>query len=117
MVVHSWLERKAPEAGPCWFNSTLEEELGRFIQDMHIVFVVEDFSAVITEGTNAYQVVLESHYDMSASYWQGGKLEVTGGCGGIACVSRGSNVDGRCRLVGASTGSGGGEVYTTGTTV
>ena len=52
------MEREAPEAGPCWFTTTLEDDLGRFIQDMHRVFVVDDFAAVVIEGTNAYQVVL-----------------------------------------------------------
>ena len=68
MVVHSWLEREAPEAGPCWLPPTLEEDLGRFIQDVHRVFVVDVFKAVFVEGTNAYQVVLESWYDVSALY-------------------------------------------------
>ena len=33
------------------------------------MFVVEDFAAVVAEGTNVYQVVWESWYDVSASYW------------------------------------------------
>ena len=58
-------ERSA-RVGPCWFMPTSEEDLGRFIQDVHRVFVVEDFAVVVSEGTNAYQVVLESWYDVSA---------------------------------------------------
>ena len=68
MVVRSRLERQAPEAGPCWLPPTLEEDLGRFIQDVHRVFVIYDFEAVFAEGINAYQVVLESRYDVSALY-------------------------------------------------
>ena len=63
------MEREAPEAVPCWFTPTSEEDLGRFIQDVHQVFVVEDCAAVVAEGTNAYQVVLESRYDVSSLYW------------------------------------------------
>ena len=44
-------------------------------------------------------------------------MEVTGRCGGIACASRGANVDGRCHRVDVSAWSGGGKVYTAGTTV
>ena len=44
-------------------------------------------------------------------------MEVTGGCGGIAFARRGANVDGRCRRVDVSAGRGGGEVYTSITTV
>ena len=44
-------------------------------------------------------------------------MEVAGGCRGIACARRGANVDGRCRCVDVSAGSGGVEVSTTGTTV
>ena len=47
------LEGEAPEAGPYWFTPTLEEDLGRCIQDVQCVFVVYDFSAVVAEGTNA----------------------------------------------------------------
>ena len=68
MVVHSWSDREVPEAGPCWFTSTLEEDLGRFIQDVHHVFVIYGFTAVVIDGTNAYQVVLENRYDVSALY-------------------------------------------------
>ena len=32
------------------------------------MFVVYDFAAVVAEGTNAYQVVSESWYDVSALY-------------------------------------------------
>ena len=46
----------------------MEEDLRRFIQDVHRVFVVEDLAAVVAEGTNAYQVVLEYQYNVSASY-------------------------------------------------
>ena len=52
------MEKEAPEAGPCWFMPILEQDLRRFIQDVHRVFVVEEFAAVVAEGTNAYQVVL-----------------------------------------------------------
>ena len=69
MVVHSWSEKEAPEEGPCWFMPISEEDVGRFIQDVHRVFFVEDFAAVVSEGTNAYQVVLYSQHDISASYW------------------------------------------------
>ena len=62
------MEREAPKSGPCWFMPSLEEDLRRFIQDVHRVFVVEDLAAVVAEGNNAYQVVLESRYDVSASY-------------------------------------------------
>ena len=79
--------------------------------------VVEEIAVVVAKGTNAYQVVLESWYDVSASYWSGGKLEVIGGCGCIACARHGANIDERCRHVGVSAGSGGGDVYTAGTTV
>ena len=68
MAVHSRSDREAPEAGPCWYPPTLEEDLGRFIQDLHRMFVVYDFTAMVAEGTNAYQVVLESRYDVSALY-------------------------------------------------
>ena len=68
MVVHSRSGREAPEAGPYWYLPTLKEDLGRFIQDVHHVFVVYDFAAVVAEGTNSYQVVLETRYDLSASY-------------------------------------------------
>ena len=57
-MVHSRSEREVPEAGPCWFTPTLEEDLRRFIQDVHRVFVVDAFTAAVAEGTNAYQVVL-----------------------------------------------------------
>ena len=67
-MVHSRSERDAPQAGPCWFIPTLEEDLGRFIHDVHRVFVVDDFGSMVAEGTNAYQVVLESWYYVSASY-------------------------------------------------
>ena len=116
MVVHSRLDRETPEAGPCWFTPYSEEDLRRFIQDVHSVFVVEDLEAVVAEGTNSFHVVLESWYDVSALYWYG-KLEVTGGCGDISCASRSDNVHGRCRRFDVSAGSGGGEVYTAGTTV
>ena len=66
--MHSWSEQEAPKAGLCWFTPSLEEDLIRFIQDLHRVFVVEDPTAVVAEGTNAYQVVLEYWYDVSASY-------------------------------------------------
>ena len=36
---------------------------------------------------------------------------------GILCARRGANVDGRCHRVDVSAGSGGDEVYPTGTTV
>ena len=62
------MEREAPEAGPCWFTPTLEDDLGRFVQDGNRVFVVDDFAGIVTEGTNAYQVVLEIQYDVPASY-------------------------------------------------
>ena len=81
------------------------------------MFVVEEIAAVVAEGTNAYQVVLEYQYDVSASYWYGGKLEVTGSCGCIAYARRGANFDGGYHHVDVSAGSRGGEVYTTGTTV
>ena len=68
MVFNSRSEREAPEAIPCWFTPTLEEDLGRFIQDMHRVFVVDDCAAIFIERTNAYQVVLEPRYDVSALY-------------------------------------------------
>ena len=48
--------------------TTLDEDLGCFIQDVHRVFVVDEFAAAVAEGTNAYQVVLENRYDVSASY-------------------------------------------------
>ena len=63
------LEREAPKAGPCWFTPSLEEDLRRFIQDVHHVFVVENLADVVAEGTNAYYVVLESWYDVSVLYW------------------------------------------------
>ena len=69
MVAHSLFEREAPEAGPCWFTPSSEEYLIPFIQDVHRVSVVEDLAAVVVEGTNAYQVVFEYWYDVSASYW------------------------------------------------
>ena len=56
--MHSQSEQEAPKAGPCWFTSSLEEDLRCFIQDVHRVFVVVDPAAVVAEGTNAYQVVL-----------------------------------------------------------
>ena len=59
MVVHSRSEREAPEAGPCWFTPSSEENLIPLIQDAHRVSVVEDLASVVAEGTNAYQVVLE----------------------------------------------------------
>ena len=67
-MVHSRSERDAPEAGTCWFTPNLEDDLGRFIQDVNNVFVVDNFVAVVVEATNAYQVVLESWYDVSALY-------------------------------------------------
>ena len=62
------MEQEAPKAVPCWFTPFVEEDIRRFIQDVHRVFVVDDPAGVVTEGTNAYQVVLESWYDVSASY-------------------------------------------------
>ena len=44
-------------------------------------------------------------------------MEVPGGCGGLSCSIRGAIVDGRCRSVDVSTGSGGGKVYPTDTTI
>ena len=58
MAVQSRSEIEAPEAGPCWFTPTLEEDLGCFVQDVHRMFVVDDFAAMVAEGNNAYQVVL-----------------------------------------------------------
>ena len=68
MVVYSRSEREAPEVGPCWFTPTLEDYLGCFIQDVYHVFVVDYFTSMVAEGTNAYQVVLEPQYGVSASY-------------------------------------------------
>ena len=72
---------------------------------------------MVTKGTNAYQCVLESWYDVSVSYRYGGKFEVRGGCGYIACARRGANLDWGCHSVDVSTGSGGGDVYNDGTAV
>ena len=47
------MEIEAPEAGPCWFMPTLEEDLECFIQDVHRMFVIEDLTAAVSEGTNA----------------------------------------------------------------
>ena len=44
------MEREAPEAGPCWYPPTLEEDLGRFIQDVHYMLFVEEFADVVAEG-------------------------------------------------------------------
>ena len=46
----------------------MEEDLECFIQDVHRMFVIEDLTAAVVEGTNAYQVVLETRYNVSASY-------------------------------------------------
>ena len=62
------MEREAPEAVPGWFTPTLEEDLGCFIHDVHRMFVIDDLKAAFAEGINAYQVVLETRYDVSASY-------------------------------------------------
>ena len=59
---------RSAKVGPCWFTPPLKEDLRRFIQDVHHVFVVENLADVVAEGTNAYYVVLESWYDVSASY-------------------------------------------------
>ena len=32
------------------------------------MLVIDDLTAAVAEGTNAYQVVLETQYDVSASY-------------------------------------------------
>ena len=68
MVANYQSEREAPDSGPCWFIPSSEEDLRRFIQDVHHVFVIEDLAAMVAEGTSAYQVVLESWYDVPASY-------------------------------------------------
>ena len=68
MVVHYRSKREAPEAGPCWFMPTLEDELGHFVQDVHDVFVVDYFTAMVAEETNVCQVVLETRYDVSTLY-------------------------------------------------
>ena len=44
-------------------------------------------------------------------------MDVTGDCGCIAYYRSSANIAGRCRRVDVSAGSGGGEVYTNGTTV
>ena len=62
------IERIA-RGGPLLVYTYLEEYLGHFNQDVYRMFVVEDFAAVAVEVTNAYQVVLESRYDVSAAYW------------------------------------------------
>ena len=66
-MVQSWSDEEAPKARLCWFTPSLGEDIRRFIQDVHRVFVIEDLASVVTEGTNVYQVVLESRYDVSAS--------------------------------------------------
>ena len=52
-MLHYRLEREELEAGPCWFTPSLEEDLGRFIQDVQHMFVVEDLAAVVAEGKKA----------------------------------------------------------------
>ena len=67
-----------PESGPCWFTPTLEEDLGCFVQDVPRVFFIDDLIAAVADGTKAYQVVLETRYDVSALNKKGRKLEVAG---------------------------------------
>ena len=57
----------------------MDEDLGFFIQDWPRKFVINNLTAVVVEGTNAYQVFLETQYDVSTLYNQGRKLEVAGG--------------------------------------
>ena len=45
--MYSRLDQEAPNAGPCWFTPSLEEDLSRFIQDVHSVFAVEDLVSVV----------------------------------------------------------------------
>ena len=53
-MVPSLSEREVLQAGPGWFPTPFEEDLGCFIQEVHRVLIVDELADAVADGTNDY---------------------------------------------------------------
>ena len=59
--------QRSARGGPWLLPANLGWDLGCFIEDVDHLFIIYDLTAAVAEGMNAYQVFLETRYDVSAS--------------------------------------------------